>query len=100
VDVENHVTGLVADTGIRISGSIVEEANKGLDSFFGAMRLRGSERPKGYKHCSIDRPRIVEERANNLLESRDAFGRELGGCAGEWAELDGGSIVRFELGMR
>jgi hypothetical protein len=87
VDLHNH------------GGGIVEEANKGLGSFFGAIGLRGSKCPKCYKHCSIDCPRVVEEHANNLLESRDAFGQELGGCVEEGRELDDGSIVRFQPGM-
>jgi hypothetical protein len=58
----------------------------------------GSERPKGYKHCSINRRCTVEERASNLL--LDASRGELGGCVEEWLELDGGSIVWFEPGMR
>jgi hypothetical protein len=63
----------LADAGIRIGGSIVEETDEGLGGFFSAIGLSDSKGTKCHKHGCINHLSVVEERADNLLEPRDAF---------------------------
>ena len=74
VDMENHPAGGVADRGIWMGGTVVEELSDGLSSGFSTFRLGRRKGSKGNKHCGVNGARIVEDGANDFLESSEARG--------------------------
>ncbi len=74
MDVENHPAGGVADSGIRMGGTVVKELSDGLSSGFGPFGLGRSESAKGGEHGGVYGASIVEEGADDLLEAGEARG--------------------------
>jgi hypothetical protein len=68
VDVENHPAGGVADSGIWMGGTVVEELSYSLSSGFSPFGLGRSESTKGNEHGGVYGASIVEEGANDFLE--------------------------------
>ena len=68
VDVEHHPAGGVADRGIWMGGTVVEELSDGLSSGFSAFRLGRRKSAKGNKHGGVNGTSVVEEGANDFLE--------------------------------
>ena len=54
VDVEAHVTGMEANGGVRVRGSVVEQVDCGFGGGFGALGLSGGEAAKGDKHGVVN----------------------------------------------
>ncbi len=52
MDVENHPAGGVADSGIRMGGTVVKELSDSLSSGFGPFGLGRSESAKGNEHMA------------------------------------------------
>jgi hypothetical protein len=99
VDVENHPAGGVADSGIWMGGTVVEKLSNGLSSGFSAFRLGRSESAKGNEHGGVDGASVIEEGANDFLESSEARGFEW--CSGvlKLGELSAFAIGRSIPGM-
>jgi hypothetical protein len=74
VDMENHSAGKVADRGILMGGTVVEELSNGLSSSFSAFRLGRTKSSKDNKHGGVNGTSIVEDGANDFLESSEARG--------------------------
>ena len=74
MDVENHPAGGVADPGIWMGGTVVEELSDSLCGCFCAFRLGRSESAKGGEHGGVYGASIVEEGADDLLEAGEARG--------------------------
>ena len=99
VDMENHPAGGVADRGIWMDGTVVEELGDGLSSGFSAFRLGRRKGSKGNKHGGVDGASIVEDGANDFLESSEARGIKEGSSVGRLGELSGCAIGRSGPGM-
>jgi hypothetical protein len=99
VDVDNHPAGGVADCGIWMGGTVVEELRNGLSSGFSAFRLGRRKSAKGNKHGGVNGTSVVEEGANDFLELSEARGIEW--CSGvrRLDELSAFAIGRSVPGM-
>ena len=68
-NVELHATGVVADSGVRVAGGVVEELGGCAESMFGRLVLLGGNGSQGRDHGQIDRTSVVEEDANGFKVS-------------------------------
>ena len=76
VEGKSHITGVVADSCIGMSGAVVEEMCECSSGGFSSFGLSGGEVADSYKHGGIDGASIVEECTDGLLEACDAGGIE------------------------
>ena len=84
---EYHVTGMVSDDGIRISGSVIEELSECFGSCLGGMGLGGGKGSKSNQHGGINSSGIIEESANALSEVVVVIWGKWGRFISRWCEL-------------
>ena len=83
-----------------MGSTVVEQlgdCDGGRYSAVGLCRSEGSQR---HKHGGIDSARVVEERADDVLEMAESRGVEGRGCVVELGVLDGSPVGWGNLGMR
>ncbi len=76
---ENHVAGAICGAIIWVRGQVVEELVHGNISGFNGCGLLGAQGAEGGKESVVDSVCVVEESANDALNSFDTF------CGEEWA---------------
>ena len=72
VDVQLHITCVVSNDSIGVSGTIVQELCHCLDGGLSAVSLGGSQCAEGNEHGGVDCSSIIEECANDFLQARGA----------------------------
>jgi len=87
VGLEEHVTGMKADDGIGMRGTVVEEVCARFGRGLSADSLGSGQGAKGDKERRVDGPAVVQENANDLLQPREATVREGWRCVGRSSEL-------------
>ena len=87
VDVEDHVAGMVADGGVRMSGAVVEQLGDGARGGFGTVGLGAGEGAEGDEQSGVDGASVVEKSTDDFLKTGDAGGGEASGEVGWRGEL-------------
>ncbi len=78
VSAENHVAGAICGTVVRVHGQVVEELIHGNIGGFSGCGLLGAQGAEGGKEFVVNSACIVEESANDALNSFDTVCKE--GC--------------------
>ena len=110
VDMQDHVTGGVANGRVRVSDSIVEQPQGFVMCFVGSLGLGCSDRTKGDEHGDVDSYFILEESPADLLYKVDGLWQKHRGvveifCVLEFGAIDelrsvvGGILSAFGVGM-
>lgn len=68
LNMECHVAGNEADSGVRVSGAVVEELSYAFQGCFGDVSLLGGESADGHEHGRIDGAGVEEQSAEHLLD--------------------------------
>ena len=74
VDMEDHVTGRIADVHARMGGGVVEEPEDLIICLLGGLGLLGVNRSKGGKHGRVDGDGVVQLGDDDLLDEGDGLG--------------------------
>ena len=98
MDMQDHVSGEVANGRVRVSGGMVDQPQVFVVCFVGALGLGCSSGTKGDEQGDVDGNHIVEESPYNLLEKVDGLWRKRGGVVDIFRVLDFGTIGRLYLG--
>ena len=69
---QNHITGEVHDTIVRVRSDIIEYLVDGCVSAFGGCVLLGDNRTDGRDEFVVHRTRILKQSNNYALETLDA----------------------------
>ena len=67
MDHEDHVSGVICDDGIQMSGCIVKELVDLCHCVFGRILLLSGDGAKGWEHGCIDGYSVIEESASEFL---------------------------------
>ena len=62
-----HVEGTVCDDGIGVGRCLVKKVFYLFHGVFGGTCLLCCDRPKGWEHCGVNCPGVVQECACDLL---------------------------------
>ena len=73
MDVEYHITSVVFECGVWVSGRVVEKLHACVHSGFGALRLVCRDGAESYEHGVVDCPGIIEEDAYYFAYAFDVF---------------------------
>ncbi len=73
VSTEYHVAGTICGAIVRVSGQVVEKFIHGNIGGFGGSGLLGTQGTEGGKELVVNCMCVVEENANDALNSLDAF---------------------------
>jgi hypothetical protein len=73
VSAENHVAGTICGAIVGVRGQVVKKLVHGNISGFSGCGLLVTEGAEGGKEFVVDSKCVVEESANNALNSFDAF---------------------------
>jgi hypothetical protein len=73
VSAENHVAGAICDAILWVCGQVVEELVHGNIGGFSGCGLLGAQGAEGGKEFVVDSACVVEESANDALNSSDTF---------------------------
>jgi hypothetical protein len=79
VDAETHVAGVEANDSIGMSSAIVQEMGDGLGGGFCSLCLGRCECAKGNEQSGADGTSVVQECADDFLESGEACWRQRSG---------------------
>ena len=60
VEVQDHITGTVADGGVGVGHSIIQEPNGCVTVFLCSFQLLGRNGANGNEHCMVDGDSVVE----------------------------------------
>ena len=93
VDMQDHVAGTVAEFGVGIGGTIVEEMDHLDGGGFRSNGLGGRQVAEDVEHGGVDGPRIIEELSHDTLEEFGVLGRVLGGSIKRACKLDFGAVL-------
>lgn len=98
LDLENHVAGVVAKSGVGIGGSVVEKMGCSFGCCLGAAGLGRGERAEGDEHGGVNGAGVEEEGADDCLESSDFGSVKFGGGVFFFGELGRGTVERLGPG--
>jgi hypothetical protein len=87
VDVEDHGTCPIAYLGVRMSGSVVQEMDKGFGGGLGSAFLGGSKNIECVEHSGVDCSAVKRESSDGLLEPVCLLGIH-GRCVLNFSHLD------------
>ncbi len=73
VSTENHVAGAICGAVVWVRGHVVKELVHGNIGGFSGCGLLGAQGAEGGKEFVVDSACVVEESANDALNSFDAF---------------------------
>ncbi len=73
---KNHVAGAICGAVIWVRGQVVEELVHGNIGGFSGCGLLGTQGAEGGKEFVVDSACIIEDSANDALNSFDTFCRE------------------------
>lgn len=73
VDVKDHVGGTESDFGVGVGGTVVEELVDGEIGVFCGFCLFVGNGAEGHQEGDVHTAGVVEDGANDLLDSSDAF---------------------------
>ncbi len=76
VSAENHVAGAICGAVVRVRGQVVKKLVRGNIGCFSGCGLLGTQGAEGGKEFVVDSTCIVEESANDALNSFDTFCEE------------------------
>ncbi len=96
---QDHVTGMVANDGIWMCGTIVKEVHEGLHEGLGAVGLFGGQGAKGNEHGRVHSMGIVEEDTNDFLDTFSVSSIKRGGVVRFRGVLDFHTISGALPGM-
>lgn len=100
MDGKLHAAGVIAHDGIRMGGAIVEQLGDGLSSGFSSFGLCRGKSAEGYEKSGVDGASVIQEGANNFLESGDASGVEGSGGVFVFRKLRSGAVGGFDPSVR
>ena len=69
MDIEDHVRSVVANFGIRMYGHVIKELVDTITRLFGGCALLGHNGRERHEDGRIDGAGVVEEAADNLLDT-------------------------------
>ena len=75
-----HVTGMVPEDSIRVSGSIIKELCDSQGGCSRAFGLGGGDGAKGNEHSGVNGTGIVEKGANHFFDAGDIGGWKVSRC--------------------
>ncbi len=73
VSAQNHVAGAICGAVVRVRGQVVKKLVHGNIGDFSGCGLLRTQDAEGGKEFVVDSTCVVEERANDALNSFDAF---------------------------
>jgi hypothetical protein len=73
VSAENHIVGTICGAIVWVRGQVVKELVHGNIGGFSGCGLLGAQGAEGSKEFAVDSTCIVEESANDALNSFDTF---------------------------
>jgi hypothetical protein len=73
VSAENHVAGAICGAVVWVCGQVVKELVHGNIGGFSGCGLLGAQSSEGGKEFVVDSACVVEESANDALNSFDTF---------------------------
>ena len=69
---------MVAEDGVRVGGTVIQEVRDGIKSGMGSFRLSGRKAAKGNQKSAVNGARIIQQGADHLLEEQYTRGGERG----------------------
>jgi hypothetical protein len=73
VSAENHVAGVICGAIVRVCGQVVKKLVHGSIGGFSGCGLLGTQGAEGGNEFVVDSAGIVEESANDAMNSFDTF---------------------------
>ena len=74
MDMEDHVTGQIADVRAMMGGGVVEELADIIICLLGGLGLLGGNRAERGKHGRVNRYGLVHQGPNDILDKGDGLG--------------------------
>jgi hypothetical protein len=99
VHVEDHIAGRISDSGLGMSGSVVEELIGGPRGHLGGFRLGGGDGSEGDKHRGVDGTGVIQKKADDLLDEVHAIFAEQGRRVDRGRELRDGVVLGLGPGV-